>query len=214
VKGALKVSFFAKLKEKFGNTMDEVRLNIRYGRLAVERRSVLSEIGMLFIKKGKNMGFSDPEIDDLVKKITMLSAEIKDVGKQIKVQEDFDFTQIQGSNPMAEKFNRLMMRITTTSEKYELRNKYDGLVDKGMDTLSQLGYFVMSVKNKSFEALKEFQDAKKRYDRVNEDYLRMGREIKAVQVLSRERSEFIIPFLTFLFSMKDFSRKQHSKNLK
>ncbi|MHC9544331.1 MAG: hypothetical protein AB9903_32860 [Vulcanimicrobiota bacterium] len=208
------MAFLDKIKDKIGNTMDEVRLNIRYGRLSVERRSILSEIGMLFIKKGKNMGFSDPEIDDLVKKITMLSAEIKDVGKQIKVQEDFDFTQIRGENPMTEKFNRLMMRITTTSEKYELRNKYDGLVDKGMDTLSQLGYFVMSVKNKNFEVLKEYLDARKRYDRINEDYLRMGREIKAVQVLSRERSEFLIPFLTFLFSMKDFSRKQHSKNLK
>ncbi len=194
--------------------MDEVRLNIRYGRLSVERRSVLSEIGMLYIKKGKKMGFSDPEIDDLVKKITMLSAEIKDVGKQIKVQEDFDFTEIKGSNPMAENFNRLMMRITTTSEKFELRNKYDGLVDKGMDTLSQLGYFVMSTKNKDFEALKEYQDARKRYDHINEDYLRMGREIKAIQVLSREKSEFMIPFLTFLFSMKDYSRTQHSKKLK
>jgi len=39
----------------------------------------------------------------------------------------------------------------------------------------------------------------------------MGKELKEIQVLGREKSEFLIPVLTFLFSFQDYTKKTHYK---
>jgi hypothetical protein len=184
--------------------MNEVALNIEHGKIAVERRSILSQMGMLYLKKGRAIGFKDHEIDDMVKKVTVLSTEINSIAKQMKIKEEIDFSAIKTENPLQDKFNELMMRITTSTEKMELRNRYDGLVDKGIEALAAVGFMVMTANHKEFEALPEFQESKLAYDRIHKEYLAKGQEIKEFQVLAKERSEFLIPMLTFLFSLKDY----------
>lgn len=191
--------------------MEEVGLNIKYNQLAVKRRSSLSEIGMLYVKRGKGLGFGDEEIDNLVKSIVLISKQIKEVAEQLKIQQEVDFSQVRGEHPVKDKFNELMLRISVSSEKYTLRNKYDNLVDQGIETLSQLGYFVLSAKNKNFEALPEFRGLKSNYEKVHGEYLETGKQIKAINVLAREKSEALIPILTFLLSMKDFAQTKHQK---
>jgi hypothetical protein len=200
------LSFLETVKEKLRNTMREVSLNIEHGKIAVERRSVLSQMGMIYLKKGKSMGFKDIEVDDMAKKVSVLSSEINKIAREMKIKEEVDFTQMKTENAINDKFNELMMRITTSTEKMELRSKYDELVDKGMEALAALGFMVMTANHKEFETLPEFQDAKRDYDAIHKEYLSKGQEIQEFQVLAKDRSEFLIPMLTFLCSLKDYAK--------
>ncbi|MDQ7826302.1 MAG: hypothetical protein RDV48_26100 [Candidatus Eremiobacteraeota bacterium] len=199
------MDFLNKMKWNLRNTIDEVKLNVKHNQLAVERRSILSEIGMLYIRKGKNLGFSDAEIEELVKKVVMLSTEIKVVGKQLKMNEEVDFSAIQGSNAVTTKFNQAMMKITQSSEKYDLKGRYDSLVEKAVEALAGVGHMCMCAKNKNFEALPEYREIIKRFEMVHAEYSKTGKELRETQVLAREKSEWLIPFLTFLYSLKEFA---------
>jgi uncharacterized coiled-coil DUF342 family protein len=194
--------------------MEEVQLNVRHNQISVKRRSVLSEIGMLYMKKGKALGFSDREIDEAVKKVVMLSKQIKEVGEQLKIQQEVDFSLVKvGENPVKDKLNELMLRVSTSSEKYVLKNKYNDLVDQGVEALSQIGFFAFTAKNKHFEALPEFRDMKRKFEKVHAEYLESAKQIKEFQVMSRERSQFLIPILTFVLSMKDFAFEKKDKKM-
>lgn len=201
------------MPSKLKNTIDMVKLNLKYDKLAIDKKSVQAEIGMLYIRIGRKFGFGDTEMTDLVKRVVVLSQEIKEVAKQLKLQEEVDFSQVGGENPVMEKFNQIMLRITTSSEKMALRARYDDLVEKGIDLLAQLGHLVMAAKNRSMEALQEYQNARSRYEVLLTEFLKTAKEVKDSSNLYQDRSEFLIPLLTLIFSTKDyFIEKQRKKN--
>lgn len=194
------------ISEAYKRISEEVRLNRQYEEIAQERTQALGEIGMLAIEIAKNQDLGDEEITERIQAISHHSVRIAKAAKELHLKEQVDFSFVKRSTRVMEKLTEWGLRLLNLQDRAKLIVEYEALVGEGRQKMADLGTYLIERKNEKVKNHPNFKPKKEAFDKIHEEFLQMGRRIKIVQVLGKERDEPLVPLLTFIASMLDFAQ--------